>query len=110
LNAVVLQVRPAADAMWPGAREPWSQGLTGAQGEDPGWDPLGRAGAEAHAPGREPPAWFNPSRGAHHPHPARLGAVGAVVVEHLPLHGVRLEVVEPVHPVHLVPGEGVEDV
>ncbi|KJY25149.1 hypothetical protein VR46_41595, partial [Streptomyces sp. NRRL S-444] len=28
LNAVILQVRPTADAMWPAAREPWSQWLT----------------------------------------------------------------------------------
>ncbi|MEU6867408.1 family 10 glycosylhydrolase [Streptomyces sp. NPDC046876] len=62
LNAVVLQVRPTADAMWPGAREPWSQWLTGEQGRDPGWDPLGTAVAEARARGLELHAWFNPYR------------------------------------------------
>ncbi|WP_030157266.1 glycoside hydrolase family 10 protein [Streptomyces sp. NRRL S-244] len=72
LNAVVLQVRPAADAMWPGAREPWSQWLTGEQGEDPGWDPLGTAVAEAHARGLELHAWFNPYRVANHTDPDRL--------------------------------------
>ncbi|MFI6147960.1 glycoside hydrolase family 10 protein [Streptomyces sp. NPDC051109] len=72
LNAVVLQVRPAADAMWPGAREPWSQWLTGVQGEDPGWDPLGTAVAEAHARGLELHAWFNPYRVANHTDPDRL--------------------------------------
>ncbi|MBW5483530.1 family 10 glycosylhydrolase [Streptomyces bambusae] len=79
LNAVVLQVRPTADALWPGAREPWSQWLTGRQGRDPGWDPLGTAVAEAHARGLELHAWFNPYRVAQHDdasllvpeHPAR---------------------------------------
>nr|WSW46725.1 family 10 glycosylhydrolase [Streptomyces sp. NBC_01001] len=74
LNAVILQVRPAADAMWPAAREPWSQWLTGEQGEDPGWDPLGTAVAEAHARGLELHAWFNPYRVANHTDPARLAA------------------------------------
>ncbi|TDU79145.1 family 10 glycosylhydrolase [Streptomyces sp. KS 21] len=72
LNAVILQVRPTADAMWPAAREPWSQWLTGEQGEDPGWDPLGTAVAEAHARGLELHAWFNPYRVANHTHPERL--------------------------------------
>ena len=48
-NAVVVQVRPTADAFWPGALEPWSKYLTGAQGGDPGYDPLAFAVAEAHA-------------------------------------------------------------
>ncbi|MFF5706898.1 glycoside hydrolase family 10 protein [Streptomyces sp. NPDC012794] len=72
LNAVVLQVRPAADALWPSAYEPWSQWLTGVQGRDPGWDPLGTAVAEAHARGLELHAWFNPYRVAQHTDPSRL--------------------------------------
>ncbi|MFE9634926.1 glycoside hydrolase family 10 protein [Streptomyces sp. NPDC006463] len=80
LNAVVLQVRPAADALWPSRLEPWSQWLTGEQGVDPGWDPLGTAVTEAHARGLELHAWFNPYRVANHTdldrlapeHPARL--------------------------------------
>ena len=48
LNAVVLQVRPTADAMWPSSYEPWSRWLTGTQGEHPGYDPLAFAVAEAH--------------------------------------------------------------
>ncbi|MFD7032111.1 glycoside hydrolase family 10 protein [Streptomyces sp. NPDC059917] len=66
LNAVVLQVRPTADAMWPSALEPWSQWLTGRQGGDPGWDPLGTAVARAHERGLELHAWFNPYRVATH--------------------------------------------
>ncbi|WP_404961000.1 glycoside hydrolase family 10 protein [Streptomyces sp. 147326] len=72
LNAVVLQVRPAADAFWPSKLEPWSQWLTGEQGVDPGWDPLGTAVAEAHARGLELHAWFNPYRVANHTDPDRL--------------------------------------
>ncbi|MFF4329890.1 glycoside hydrolase family 10 protein [Streptomyces sp. NPDC001591] len=74
LNAVVLQVRPAADSFWPSAREPWSQWLTGTQGKDPGWDPLGTAVTEAHARGLELHAWFNPYRVANHTDPSRLAA------------------------------------
>lgn len=72
LNAVILQVRPAADALWPSPLEPWSQWLTGQQGMDPGWDPLGTAVAEAHARGLELHAWFNPYRVANHADPDRL--------------------------------------
>ncbi|MET9609040.1 family 10 glycosylhydrolase [Streptomyces sp. NPDC006512] len=74
LNTVILQVRPAADALWPSAREPWSQWLTGQQGRDPGWDPLGTAVTEAHARGLELHAWFNPYRVANHTDPRRLVA------------------------------------
>jgi uncharacterized lipoprotein YddW (UPF0748 family) len=62
LNAVMLQVRPTADAFWPSPCEPWSQYLTGTQGRDPGWDPLGTAVHEAHRRGLELHAWFNPYR------------------------------------------------
>ncbi|WP_320781133.1 glycoside hydrolase family 10 protein [Streptomyces sp. CRN 30] len=74
LNAVMFQVRPAADAFWPSPYEPWSQYLTGTQGQDPGWDPLGTAVAEAHARGLELHAWFNPYRVATHTDPAKLAA------------------------------------
>ncbi|MEV7993871.1 family 10 glycosylhydrolase [Streptomyces sp. NPDC086077] len=74
LNTVILQVRPTADALWPSPHEPWSQYLTGTQGRDPGWDPLGTAVAEAHARGLELHAWFNPLRIATHTDPSRLVA------------------------------------
>ncbi|MET7887531.1 glycoside hydrolase family 10 protein [Streptomyces avermitilis] len=74
LNAVFFQVRPTADALWPSPYEPWSQYLTGTQGKDPGWDPLGTAVAEAHARGLELHAWFNPYRIANHTDPTRLVA------------------------------------
>ncbi|MET7985183.1 family 10 glycosylhydrolase [Streptomyces sp. NPDC005281] len=72
LNAVFLQVRPAADALWPSPYEPWSRYLTGVQGGDPGWDPLGTAVREAHARGLELHAWFNPYRVSGQPDPGRL--------------------------------------
>ncbi|MFE9042090.1 glycoside hydrolase family 10 protein [Streptomyces sp. NPDC012421] len=74
LTAVVLQVRPTADALWPSPHEPWAECLTGTQGGDPGWDPLGTAVAEAHARGLELHAWFNPYRVANHTDPERLTA------------------------------------
>ncbi|MGW2085443.1 glycoside hydrolase family 10 protein [Streptomyces sp. NPDC001880] len=74
LNTVILQVRPTADALWPSPYEPWAQYLTGVQGKDPGWDPLGTAVAEAHRCGLELHAWFNPYRVANHTDPSRLVA------------------------------------
>ncbi|WP_031515228.1 glycoside hydrolase family 10 protein [Streptomyces sp. NRRL F-5123] len=72
LNAVMFQVRPTADAFWPSAYEPWSEYLTGTQGRDPGWDPLGTAVREAHRRGLELHAWFNPYRIANSDDPSRL--------------------------------------
>ncbi|MEU6355618.1 family 10 glycosylhydrolase [Streptomyces sp. NPDC047072] len=74
LNAVMFQVRPTADALWPSPYEPWSQYLTGTQGKDPGWDPLGTAVTEAHGRGLELHAWFNPYRIANHTDPTKLVA------------------------------------
>ncbi|MGN9817102.1 glycoside hydrolase family 10 protein [Streptomyces sp. SD11] len=74
LNAVIFQVRPTADALWASPFEPWAQCLTGVQGQDPGWDPLGTAVTEAHARGLELHAWFNPYRVANHTDPTRLVA------------------------------------
>ncbi len=62
LNAVVVQVRPTADAFWPSDVEPWSKYLTGTQGQDPGYDPLAFAVREAHQRNLEFHAWFNPYR------------------------------------------------
>ncbi|MFD8828432.1 glycoside hydrolase family 10 protein [Streptomyces sp. NPDC059605] len=74
LNTVILQVRPTADALWPSPYEPWAQYLTGVQGKDPGWDPLGTAVREAHRRGLELHAWFNPYRVANHTDPSRLAS------------------------------------
>lgn len=66
LNAVIFQVRPAADAFYSSALEPWSEYLTGTQGGDPGYDPLAVWIEEAHRRGLELHAWFNPYRARHH--------------------------------------------
>ncbi len=64
LNAIVLQVRPAADAIYPSMIEPWSEFLTGEQGRPPSpyYDPLQFWIEQAHARGLELHAWFNPYR------------------------------------------------
>lgn len=61
-NAVILQVRPVADAFYPSTLEPWSVYLTGVQGQDPGYDPMKYAIDEAHRMGMEFHAWLNPYR------------------------------------------------
>lgn len=64
LNAIVLQVRPSADAIYASKIEPWSEYLAGAQGKapQPWYDPLKFWVAQAHARGIELHAWFNPYR------------------------------------------------
>ena len=67
LNAVLLQVRPACDALYPSKLEPWSEYLTGQQGKAPSpmWDPLAFAVAAAHRRGLELHVWLNPYRALH---------------------------------------------
>jgi uncharacterized lipoprotein YddW (UPF0748 family) len=67
LNAVVLQVRPSADAIYPSKLEPWTEYLTGAQGAapQPMYDPLKFWVTQAHARGLQLHAWFNPYRARH---------------------------------------------
>jgi uncharacterized lipoprotein YddW (UPF0748 family) len=64
MNAVIVQVRPAADAFYPSKYEPWSQWLTGVQGRAPSpyYDPLQFMIDEAHKRGMEFHAWCNPYR------------------------------------------------
>ena len=68
LNAIVLQVRPATDALYSSKLEPWSEYLTAQMGRppEPMYDPLKFAVDEAHKRGLELHAWFNPYR-SHHP-------------------------------------------
>ena len=67
LNVVVFQVRPACDALYASKIEPWSEYLTGTQGQAPNpfWDPLEFVVTQAHARGLELHAWFNPFRARH---------------------------------------------
>ena len=64
MNAVIVQVRPAADAFYPSPFEPWSQWLTGVQGQPPSpyYDPLEFMIRETHKRGMEFHAWCNPYR------------------------------------------------
>ncbi|MEA2043709.1 MAG: family 10 glycosylhydrolase [Bacteroidota bacterium] len=64
INAVMLQVRPAADAFFPSRYEPWSEWLTGVQGKAPNpyYDPLKFMIKECRKRGIEFHAWVNPFR------------------------------------------------
>jgi uncharacterized lipoprotein YddW (UPF0748 family) len=64
MNAMIVQVRPAADAFYPSPFEPWSQWLTGVQGVPPSpyYDPLKFMIEETHKRGMEFHAWCNPYR------------------------------------------------
>jgi uncharacterized lipoprotein YddW (UPF0748 family) len=64
MNAMIVQIRPAADAFYPSSYEPWSEWLTGEQGKAPVpyWDPLAFMIEETHKRGMEFHAWLNPYR------------------------------------------------
>lgn len=64
LNAVILQVRPEADALYDSKLEPWSRYLSGTEGQSPSpyYDPLQFAVEECHKRCLELHAWFNPYR------------------------------------------------
>jgi uncharacterized lipoprotein YddW (UPF0748 family) len=66
MNAVIVQVRPAGDALYPSSLAPWSEWLSDKQGEmpKPYYDPLSFMIKEAHKRGMEFHAWFNPFRAA----------------------------------------------
>lgn len=58
-NVLLFQVRGNADAYYNSRLEPWAQRLSGAPGQNPGWDPLQAAVEQGHARGLEVHAWFN---------------------------------------------------
>lgn len=64
VNAIIFQVRPECDALYPSKYEPWSRFLTGKQGVAPVpyWDPLQWMIDECHKRGMELHAWINPFR------------------------------------------------
>jgi len=64
MNAVILQVRPTADAFYSSELEPWSRYLEGKQGQGPQpfYDPLAFWTDECHKRGMELHAWLNPYR------------------------------------------------
>lgn len=63
-NAVIVQIRPAADAFYDSNFEPWSRFLTGKQGQPPFpyYDPLKFMIEQTHLRNMEFHAWFNPFR------------------------------------------------
>lgn len=78
-NAIILQMRPAGDALYASKLEPWSEYLTGQMGKppEPYYDPLDFAVEEAHKRGLELHAWFNPYRARH------TGAKSPVTSNHI---------------------------
>ncbi|MBN2636358.1 MAG: family 10 glycosylhydrolase [Prolixibacteraceae bacterium] len=64
MNAIILQIRPAADAFYLSELEPWSRYLTGTPGKapEPFYDPLQFWIEECHKRGMELHAWLNPYR------------------------------------------------
>ena len=63
MNAVLFQVRPSADALYPSELEPWSRFLTkDGKAPEPYWDPLQFMIDETHKRGMELHAWLNPYR------------------------------------------------
>jgi uncharacterized lipoprotein YddW (UPF0748 family) len=75
MNAVLLQVRPSADAIYPSTLEPWAEWLSGEQGRASAdsrsgsspsvYDPLAFWIEESKKRGIELHAWFNPYRARH---------------------------------------------
>jgi len=64
MNAVIVQVRPTADAFYPSSYEPWTEYLSGEQGKgpEPYYNPLEFMIQQARQRGLEFHAWFNPYR------------------------------------------------
>lgn len=78
-NAVILQIRPSADALYDSPFEPWSIFLTGETGTAPKpyYDPLKFWIEEAHQRGLELHAWINPYR-VHHSNGGRVNQFSMV--------------------------------
>jgi len=62
LNAIVVQIRPSGDALYPSKLVPWTEYLTGRQGASPNYNPLQFMIEEAHKRNMEFHAWMNPYR------------------------------------------------
>jgi uncharacterized lipoprotein YddW (UPF0748 family) len=73
-NSVIVQIKPTADSFYPSNYGPWSQYITGVQGQDPGYDPLAFMLEESHKRNLEFHAWFNPYRVSMQGDPNKLSA------------------------------------
>jgi uncharacterized lipoprotein YddW (UPF0748 family) len=64
LNALIVQIRPSGDALYPSELVPWTQYLSGKQGQPPSpyYDPLAFMVEESRRRNIEFHAWFNPFR------------------------------------------------
>ncbi|MEI9957620.1 MAG: family 10 glycosylhydrolase [Ferruginibacter sp.] len=64
MNAMIVQIRPSTDAFYPSPFEPWSEWLTGTQGQPPVpyYDPLQFMITETHKRGMEFPCMDDPYR------------------------------------------------
>lgn len=89
-NAVILQVRPSADALYKSNLEPWSYYLTGETGKAPNpyYDPLEFWIEESHRRGIEIHVWLNPYR-AHHSNGGNVTSES--MVKKSPDNAVRLK-------------------
>lgn len=76
MNAVIVQIRPAGDALYPSQLEPWSEFLTGKQGKPPipYYDPLEFMIKETHNRGLEFHAWLNPYRAIYNMQKSSIAA------------------------------------
>ncbi len=68
MNALIVQVRPSGDAFYQSQLVPWSEFISGKQGQapEPFYDPLQFMVAESHQAGMEFHAWMNPFRAVSH--------------------------------------------
>ncbi len=62
LNTIIMHIRPNGDSLYPSKYFPWSDILTGTQGENPGYDPLKYIIQTAHDKNIAVHAWINPLR------------------------------------------------
>jgi len=85
LNTIFIHVRPFTDAIYPSEYYPWSEILTGKQGQNPGYDPLAILCDLAKKHGLAPHAWINPFRAARTDDLTRLSAQNPAL-EHLNLN------------------------
>lgn len=62
IDTVMFQVRSKSDALYKSSINPWSDVLTGKQGQNPGYDPLQFVINEANKRDMKVHAWINPYR------------------------------------------------
>ncbi|MEO1383253.1 MAG: family 10 glycosylhydrolase, partial [Bacteroidota bacterium] len=84
MNAVILQVRAAGDAIYPTQYAPWAISLSGKEGTAPAplYDPLSFAIEATHAHAMEFHAWFNPFRVAVNWSPGKRLGENHIYLQH----------------------------